>query len=81
MEQVDDDGSGMLEFEEFLKIIRGNPAGSKKKDHKDKHKGDSEASGAIYQFFRDLTDDKLDRGNPNVPFSLYISQERRRRIL
>jgi hypothetical protein len=51
VEQVDDDGSGMLEFEEFLKIIKGNPAAQKKnpdKPKKHKHDEKSDASGAIY---------------------------------
>jgi len=43
---VDDDGSGMLEFPEFLGIIKG---GSNSSD------GPDDGSGAIYQFFKDLT--------------------------
>ena len=41
----------MLEFEEFLKIIKGNPAAQKKnpdKPKKHKHDEKSDASGAIY---------------------------------
>jgi len=38
----------MLEFEEFLKIIKGGQGGkTAPKDHGDKHK-DADASGAIY---------------------------------
>ena len=41
MAEVDDDGSGMLEFEEFLKIIKGGQNGG----------SDDDGSGAIYKFF------------------------------
>lgn len=44
---VDDDGSGMLEFPEFLGIIKG---GSNSNDG-----AADDGSGAIYQFFKDLT--------------------------
>lgn len=66
----------MLEFEEFLKIIKGGQNGSASGG------GETDGAGAIYQFFKGLTDGNLKGGgNPNVPFSLYISTERRRRIL
>jgi hypothetical protein len=72
--EVDDDGSGMLEFPEFLSIIKG---GSNSNDDA----GDN-GSGAIYQFFKDLTSGsmKID-GNSNIPFSLFITSMRRRKIL
>ena len=44
---VDDDGSGMLEFPEFLGIIKGGSNGN--------DDGADDGSGAIYQFFKDLT--------------------------
>jgi hypothetical protein len=45
---VDDDGSGMLEFPEFLGIIKG---GSNSNDDG----GADDGGAAIYQFFKDLT--------------------------
>jgi len=42
--EVDDDGSGMLEFEEFLKIIKGGQNGGG-------GGGEDDGSGAIYKFF------------------------------
>ena len=44
---VDDDGSEMIEFAEFLAIIKGGSAN--KEGQKD------DGTGAIYQFFKDLT--------------------------
>ena len=72
---VDDDGSGMLEFPEFLSIIKGGSGGAS-------DGADDDGSGAIYQFFKDLTDDKMEiDGNSNIPFSLFITSMRRRKIL
>jgi Ca2+-binding EF-hand superfamily protein len=46
--EVDDDGSGMLEFEEFLKIIKGGQGGGGGGgDEAD----DGGGAGAIYKFF------------------------------
>lgn len=44
---VDDDGSEMIEFQEFLSIIKGGS--NAKEGAKD------DGTGAIYQFFKDLT--------------------------
>ena len=64
---VDDDGSSMIEFPEFLSIIKG---GSNQKDRGAKDDG----TGAIYQFFKDLTSRNMKiAGNENIPFSLFIS--------
>ena len=75
MQLVDDDGSEMIEFAEFLTIIKG---GSKSKEDNDQ----SNATGAIYQFFKDLTSGKMKvEGNENIPFSLFISSMRRKKIM
>jgi Ca2+-binding EF-hand superfamily protein len=47
VQMVDDDGSEMIEFEEFLSIIKG---GSNKKEG-----AVDDGTGAIYEFFNDLT--------------------------
>jgi len=71
---VDDDGSGMLEFPEFLSIIKG---GSNSNDS-----ASDDDSGAIYQFFKGLTSGEMKiEGNSNIPFSLFITSMRRRKIL
>jgi centrin-1 len=71
---VDDDGSEMIEFQEFLSIIKG---GSNKKEGTI-----DDGTGAIYEFFNDLTSGKMQiDGNTNIPFSLFISSSRRRKIL
>ena len=76
VQEVDDDGTGMIEFGEFLSIIKG---GSKNKSD-DSDKKDN--SAAIKHFFKDLTAGKMTiGGNKNIPFSLYISGMRRRHIL
>lgn len=73
VETVDDDGSEMIEFEEFLKIIKGGNSSDGGKD---------DGTGAIYHFFKDLTGGKMKiNGNENIPFSLFISSQRRRKIL
>jgi centrin-1 len=72
---VDDDGSEMIEFQEFLSIIKGGSNAAK-----DGAKDDG--TGAIYQFFKDLTSGTMQiDGNENIPFSLFISSQRRRKIL
>ena len=72
--EVDDDGSGMLEFPEFLGIIKG---GSNSNDD-----ASDDGSGAIYQFFKDLTCGNMQiDGNSNIPFSLFITAMRRKKIL
>ena len=64
----------MIEFEEFLSIIKG---GSNKKEGTA-----DDGTGAIYEFFNDLTSDKLMiDGKKNIPFSLFISSSRRRMII
>lgn len=71
----------MIEFAEFLTIIKG---GSKSKDtHESKSASDqNNATGAIYQFFKDLTSGKMKvEGNENIPFSLFISSMRRKKIM
>ena len=71
---VDDDGSEMIEFQEFLSIIKG---GSNKKEG-----AQDDGTGAIYEFFKDLTSGTMQiDGNENIPFSLFISSCRRRKIL
>ena len=63
---VDDDGSEMIEFQEFLSIIKGGS--NAKEGAKD------DGTGAIYNFFKDLTSGKMKiDGNENIPFSLFIS--------
>ena len=71
---VDDDGSEMIEFQEFLSIIKGGS--NAKEGAKD------DGTGAIYQFFKDLTSGDMQiEGNENIPFSIFISARRRRFIL
>ena len=71
---VDDDGSEMIEFAEFLAIIKGGS--NSKEGQKD------DGTGAIYQFFKDLTSGNMQiDGNENIPFSLFISSQRRRKII
>jgi len=74
----------MIEFAEFLTIIKG---GSKSKEQ-DSTAGaggkedQNNATGAIYQFFKDLTSGKMKvEGNENIPFSLFISSMRRKKIM
>lgn len=61
---VDDDGSEMIEFAEFLSIIKGGATNAKEGAKDD-------GTGAIYQFFKDLTSGQM--YNEYIPFSLFIS--------
>ena len=64
----------MIEFNEFLDIIKGGS--NAKEGSKD------DGTAAIYLFFKDLTSGnmKID-GNEHIPFSLFISSQRRRKIM
>lgn len=71
MNGVDEDGSGQIEFPEFLKIIKSG------------RKGNSASSGggmddsikAIYEFFKRFTDGSmLKQDGKIIPFQLFISQ-------
>lgn len=57
VEMVDEDSSEMIEFEEFLSIIKGGSAASKENSKTKKSKDNSQAA-AIFDFFQQLTDGK-----------------------
>lgn len=69
-DMVDEDGSGQIEFEEFLALmseIKNNP------ETKD---------APIFGFFNGMLDGKLPEGmDKAIPFQLNVSQYRRKRIL
>ena len=66
----------MIEFDEFLQIIKGGSASSKGTG------GSDNGSGAIYNFFKNLTTGKLQHNDEQeLPFSLFISSKRRRKLL
>lgn len=69
---MDDDGSGQIEFEEFLKIIKSGAS-------KTPAKGND--TGPIYKFFKDFTDGAYVVNNMEIPFKLLISKLRRECIL
>ncbi|EGR31209.1 hypothetical protein IMG5_115710, partial [Ichthyophthirius multifiliis] len=76
IDQVDQDGSGDIEFTEFLTIMS-----SVQKNDKNKKNDDSEKS-AIFDFFKKMMTGKLeDEMDQNVPFRLNVSQYRRKKIL
>ena len=76
VELVDEDGSAKIEFGEFLSIIKGGSAAAK--DSKVVDNG----TGAIYDFFKKLTSGKFKiKENANMPFQLFISSFRRKKIL
>jgi centrin-1 len=62
---VDDDGSGMIEFEEFLGIISG--------------KLDGADNPIITQFFKDLSNQKI--GNPDLSFQMKVQELRRNTLM
>lgn len=68
--EVDEDGSGKIEFDEFLLIMRSIKKG----------KGES----SLFQFFDDMVKGKLSKMgdmDKDQPFMLNISMYRRRRIM
>lgn len=85
VEAVDEDGSGEIEFNEFLDIIKGGgkKSRSKKEDESEFSKPkDAAESGAIYGFFKSLTNGELMSGEKaNMPFNLFISAHRRQMII
>lgn len=76
---VDEDGSEMIEFDEFLQIIKGGAGQTKATTGSS---GGDNGSGAIYKFFKNLTTGKLQSDDEQeLPFSLFISSKRRRKLL
>ena len=71
----------MIEFAEFLTIIKGGAKSNNQIQHEEpehvvehKTKQTDNGTGAIYMFFKDLTNGKMcQQGNENIPFSLFIS--------
>lgn len=69
---VDEDGTGEIEFEEFLLIMRSIK------------KNDGQTDSNLYEFFRDMVKgdfDKMGDMDNDIPFKLNFSQYRRKRIL
>jgi len=72
IDSVDEDGSHQIEFNEFLSIIKGGRSNEEK----------SGSQAAIYKFFKDMTRGELtEKDSPNMPFRLFISYFRRRKLL
>lgn len=65
IELVDEDGSGMIEFNEFLSIIKDS--------------GENEKTKLIRDFFKDLAQGKL--GTKDVSFPLFVCKNRRRHLM
>lgn len=94
---MDQDGSQQIEFDEFLSIIKGGNSKSSTKQSAqaqgspDKKKGASKeeilaqesGSSAIFEFFKKLTSGelKVDSDDKIIPFSIFISTYRRKKIL
>ena len=71
VELVDEDGTGEIEFDEFLLVMR-----SIKKD-------DDQKDSSLYEFFRDMIKGdfkKMGDMDNDIPFKLNFSQYRRKRI-
>jgi Ca2+-binding EF-hand superfamily protein len=62
---VDEDGSGLIEFDEFLGII--------KKADKD------EGTREITSFFKKLTSGEI--GSKDISFSLFVQRQRRQHLM
>lgn len=62
---VDEDGSGMIEFDEFLTIIQDS--------------GENEKTKLIRDFFKDLSKGNL--GTKEVSFPIFVCKERRKHLM
>lgn len=62
---VDEDGSGMIEFNEFLTIIRNS--------------GENDKTKVITDFFKDLVNGKF--GNQDMSFPMFVCKQRRKHLL
>ena len=65
VDQVDDDGSGEIEFPEFLRIINGSE--------------DAGGAGEIGTFFKKLTAGEI--GSKDISFSLFVQRSRRAHLM
>ena len=65
IELVDEDGSGMIEFSEFLSIIRDS--------------GENEKTKLLRDFFKDLAQGSL--GSKDVSFPIFVCKTRRKHLL
>ena len=77
--EIDEDGN--IEFEEFLKIVKG---GDKTKATLLKHcnKDENNDIDVIFDFFKKLTAGEVsDNKDMKIGFSIYFTQERRKKIL
>jgi centrin-1 len=63
---VDEDLSGMIEFDEFLSIIKNSDG--------------NEKSQKIYKFFKDMTSGAL-KGSKDLSFNLLVQKMRREHML
>jgi len=83
----------MIEFPEFLNIIKGGSKQSKeagaaaktmdpKCDSFNTKSSTENNTGAIYKFFKSLTNgDLITKEKQNMPFNLFISAHRRKMII
>jgi len=62
---VDDDGSGCIEFPEFLDIL--------------KNSGDNEATKEMTTFFKKLTTGEI--GSKDISFSLFVQRSKRKHLM
>ena len=69
----------MIEFEEFLAIIKN---GSRSSNRQSAGLGGNQGTSAIFNFFKKLTTGKLQGSqDQELPFSLFISSKRREKLL
>ena len=82
IEIVDDDKTGAIEFQEFLKIITlGKRNDANKQENYTKISEKDDWIRKIYRFFKDLTEGKYKEDDKEIPFGLFISKYRRRQLL
>ncbi|OMJ67035.1 hypothetical protein SteCoe_35912 [Stentor coeruleus] len=67
IDKVDIDNSGIIEFEEFLNVL--------------KNAKDTQGENTLIKFFKDLTDGKIFNNFEDLPFQLLLSGRRRELML
>lgn len=81
--EVDSDGSEMIEFDEFLDIIKSGRQSAKSGETVAEKSKEDQDKGAIFEFFERFSQGGYmkEAGHPEMPFSLVVTNRRRRMIL
>ena len=77
--ELDEDQN--IEFEEFLKLVKGGNKSKEKIQKSAVHDEGGVQTDLIYDFFNKLTNGELNDGEEEIPFSLHVGKVRRQALL